>query len=57
MYKKLFLLTTVTGLMLWGCDDVDCCIPSIIEADQSEIVLGGLENATQTLNLTCPISW
>ncbi|MCL2727796.1 MAG: InlB B-repeat-containing protein [Bacteroidales bacterium] len=57
MYKKLFLLTTVAGLMLIGCNEVDCCISSVIEADPSEIVLGGLEDATETLNLTCPISW
>ncbi|MCL2728217.1 MAG: hypothetical protein FWD56_07525 [Bacteroidales bacterium] len=57
MYKKLLLLTIVDGLILSGCNDMDCCIPSVIEADPGEIILGGAENATKTLDLTCPISW
>ncbi|MCL2727799.1 MAG: hypothetical protein FWD56_05395, partial [Bacteroidales bacterium] len=57
MYKRLFLSATVAGLTLWGCNDVDCCVSSVIEADPDEIVLGGAENATETLDLTCAISW
>jgi len=30
MYKKLFFLTTLAGLLLFGCADFDCCIPTTL---------------------------
>ena len=56
MYKNLFLLTTLTGLLLAGCTSYDCCDQSVISVNPPTIVIP-FNGGTHSIDVTSPIPW
>ncbi|MCL1974242.1 MAG: putative Ig domain-containing protein [Bacteroidetes bacterium] len=56
MFKKITVFFAFAGLMLHGCKDFDCCMPSVLSADVEGLILDG-SGDTQTFFLYSPMSW
>jgi len=56
MIKKTLLLTTLAGLMLTGCKNFDCCMPTVIKVTPSEITLTNA-GETDVFTVDCSMAW
>ena len=56
MIKKLFFLTTLTGLLFVGCNDFDCCKQSVIQVTSQMIELTN-KGDYDSFDVTSPLPW
>ena len=57
MIKKIFLLTTLAGCMLAGCNDFDCCMPTAINVEPNPVTLGPAARSAETVYLVSTLTW
>ncbi|MCL2738784.1 MAG: BACON domain-containing protein, partial [Bacteroidales bacterium] len=53
----LLLLMVVSGALMLGCKDFDCCGPGVISTNPSALTIGGFIGASQDLVVNCPMAW
>ena len=57
MMKRILLLTTLAGLLFSGCTGFDCCMPTVLKINVTQLEFDAAGNLIGTPYISCPTSF